>query len=80
MTMKELLKACGSGEMPRVLLTDDLCYRTGTICTIKNGSTKGCAVIFDTSRYEQWFHDSQETDRRRRYMRDLMLIETEIKK
>ena len=35
---------------------------------------KGCGVLFDGEKYEQWFHNSDETDGRRHYMRNLKLL------
>lgn len=77
MTMQELLTACGSGEMPRVTYANELAgVRTGTVQVIKTQAVgnNGCGVLFDGEKYEQWFHNSDETDGRRYYMRSLKLL------
>jgi hypothetical protein len=75
--MQELLQACGTGFMPRVRRGT----RIGTVQAIKLPSSRnnakqhnGCAVLFDGENYEVWYHNSDETDKRRVYMRDLEIV------
>lgn len=74
MTMEQVLTACGSGKMPRVSHSK---FGDGLIVAIKceanTGKHSGCAVKFDCETYEKWFHDSDELDQRRAYLRDLHL-------
>ena len=71
MTFEELLIACSSGKMPKVRTQGG---SIGTVCVIKdNGRHKGCAVNFPGIAWDTWFTDSDETDKRTRYMRELSL-------
>jgi hypothetical protein len=71
MTFEEVLKACAIGEMPKV---KDSVGRVGQVITIKNGDGyHGIAVLFDDQNWADWFRAGDDTDRRRKYMRDLTL-------
>lgn len=78
MNFSELLIACGSGKMPRVIYTGDNHKKikkgtSGTITTIKdNGRHKGVAVNFGND-WDDWFHESDDTDKRSLYLRDLTI-------
>jgi hypothetical protein len=70
MTSLELLKACSIGSFPTVSHNGNI----GRVTTIKdNGKFKGCGVTFPDIPYEVWFLDLDESDKRRKYMRDLIL-------
>jgi len=70
MTFEELLKASANG-LPKVNYNGNI----GKVTTIKdNGRYRGCAVNFFGKSYDDWFHDSDETDKRSKYMRDLTVI------
>lgn len=72
MTTKELLIACGSGVMPKV---KNEVFGIGQVTTIKdNDRYIGCAVKFESPNYDIWFWDSNETDKRTKYMRELSLL------
>lgn len=72
MTFKEILRACASGEMPCVETKDGT---MGQVVTIKsNGRHKGIAVYFSGVGCDTWFTDSDDTDNRTKYMRDLRLV------
>jgi hypothetical protein len=81
MTFEELLKACASGQMPRVELTGDHKHvpkgMRGYVVTIKyKDRHKGIAVRFDNGpSYDCWFHyGPMETDKRSNYMHQLKLV------
>ncbi len=78
MKFEEILKACSSGKLPKVLSSCPIKYAQsakGTVTTIKaNGKHSGVGVTFEGLDYELWFHDSDDTDKRTRYLRDLTLI------
>lgn len=76
MTFKELLtKSAELGEFPRVFYPE---HGPGTITVLKNNrSYKGCGVQFDSLNYDKWFWDSDEADKRTKYMRDLTFLETD---
>jgi hypothetical protein len=50
-------------------------FGVGNVTTIKdNGKYKGVGITFvNGPNYEVWFWDSGDTDKRTRYMRDLVL-------
>lgn len=80
MTMQELLKACASGEMPRVELIGEHKYvptgMRGYVVTIKSTDRhNGIAVRFDNGPdYDCWFHEAPgETDKRSNYMHHLKI-------
>lgn len=69
---KQLLIACGKGEFPQV---SHPILGIGQVVTIKNnGRNFGCSVKFEVPDYDVWFTDSQDTDKRTKYMRELTLI------
>lgn len=72
MTFKELLKACASGEFPKVKYKN----LVGHIVTIRNtGSVKGCSVIFlESDTKDAWFHADRTKDKRKHFMDELTLI------
>lgn len=73
MTVKDLLKEAGSGEMPSVI--DVTTRETGRVTCIKsNDNYRGCEVKFPLKNWNVWYHDSEEKDKRSRYMRDLVFI------
>jgi hypothetical protein len=81
MTMKELLKACGDGEMPKVKLISHRKYiaegSIGQVVTIKNNrSFGGCSVDFGIINYDCWFHDSEDNDKRSSYMYQLEIVKS----
>lgn len=66
--------------MPRVKTNKPIKFAesdTGVVEVIKHNihGHKGCAVRFPGHSYDTWFHDSEDTDRRSNYMRDLELID-----
>lgn len=76
MTVIELLKACAeAGDFVKVSHKG----KVGIVTTFKGGGShfKGCAVRFDDKTYDDWFWDSDETDNRRKYMRDLSFFPNE---
>lgn len=74
MTFEELLRACGNnGRLPEVVYNGKI----GKVTTIRdNGLLKGCSVNLGKD-YDDWFHDSESTDKRSKYMRDLTLNNSE---
>ncbi len=78
LTFTDILKACGNGQLPKVYTTnpknnDQLIF--GTVTTIKhNGKHFGVGVTFDGLNYESWFYESDDDDKRSRYIRDLKII------
>lgn len=80
MTFQELLKSCSEGEFPTVQYIGEIRFaksNIGKVNTVKeNGRHKGCAVTFEGLNYSTWFSDSEETDKRTKYMRDLILYKT----
>jgi hypothetical protein len=79
MTFEELLKACASGEMPKVKLIGTHRNITtgaiGQVVTIKkNRNHGGVSVDFGIINYDCWFHDSKDEDKRSNYMYQLELI------
>jgi hypothetical protein len=71
MTIADVLQslACQSGKMPQVITNSGV---VGQVTTIKdNGKHRGIGVQFPDLNYETWFNDSNDTDKRFRYMRDL---------
>jgi len=71
MTFEELLIACGKGKMPQVVYRGKI----GRVVTIKTtDGGYGCAIVFDLS-YAEWFHAIPGTDKRSKYMADLLLME-----
>lgn len=80
MTIEQLLKACSSGNMPRVRIETPVRHstaHTGIVTTIKQSADceghTGCAVRFDGMKYDSWFHAKTGTDKRTRYMSELSL-------
>lgn len=77
MTWEEVMSYCATGKMPRVHYNGKLNHNNhkGQVTTIKNnGKHRGVGVMFDGLEYEMWFHDSEDTDKRTRYMRDLAVL------
>lgn len=78
MTIKDILIACGSGEMPRVRsrhLVNKASTTEGIVTQIKaNRNWRGIAVNFAGVGYDTWFHEKHEEDRRSHYMSELELI------
>lgn len=74
MTFIELLTSCSKGTLPLVLHEK---FGVGCVTTIKHQSDgskfKGCAVRFYSIPYDTWFSDSDDTDKRSKYMRELIL-------
>lgn len=82
MTLKELLKACADGKMPKVK-----CNRfikgaksdVGQVVVIKQGTSTagffGCAVDFPGLAWDTWFHETPGTDKRNHHMSELTFIE-----
>lgn len=81
MTFEGLLKACASGKMPRIESTEPIrqsSSRKGTVTTIKhNGRYSGCGITFDSMNYELWFYSEAGTDKRKKYMSQLILLPNE---
>jgi hypothetical protein len=76
MKFEEVLKACAGGSLPKVRTTDGL---EGHITVIKDhNNVRGVEVVIPSiPSYKgvRWYWDSDETDKRRNYMRDLMIIQ-----
>lgn len=71
MTFEELLKACSTGELPRVQFYD----LNGRVTVIKdNEGFKGCGVKFSKMPYDTWFYAEDGNDGRKKYMKDLILL------
>lgn len=69
----ELIKACAKGRLPKVKTGTGL---VGQVSVIKdNGRHKGIGVVFPGLEYDTWFNDSEETDKRSRYMRELVIVD-----
>lgn len=79
MTFQEILYACGQGYMPRVKVEKPLspnASRYGEVIGIKNGDGfEGVIVNFPGMSCNTWFHAEDGTDKRKKYMKDLTLIE-----
>lgn len=79
MTFKKILQTIGAtGHLPW--------FRTkkgevGPLVTIKTNHTwRGVGISLNgRDKYDTWFHDSDETDQRRHYIRDLELITEDCK-
>ncbi len=75
LTFEDVLKACAGGNMPKVVTEKGT---VGIVTTIKdNGRYKGIAVKLWGMDYDLWFHESDSSDKRSRYIRDLKLQEKE---
>ncbi len=76
---EDILKACLSGKMPRVQSSEPIKFTNetkGTVTTIKaNAKHCGVGVTFDGLNYELWFTESDDTDKRTRYIRQLTLCD-----
>lgn len=75
----ELLKAMSSsGDFPEVEVSITPKFATsnrGKVTVIKsNGRHSGVGVLFPGLNYDIWFHNSDDTDKRSRYIRDLILV------
>ena len=79
MTFEELLKSVGTGKMPRVEAKIPIKHATtnkGTVVVIKdNGNFRGCAVLFDGMKWDTWFNDLDDADKRSHYMNELEFCE-----
>jgi hypothetical protein len=77
MTFDDLLNSTPNG-LPMVKVDHDIrgaTSRIGKVVVIKdNGRHRGCAVQFPGLNYDTWFSDSEETDARSKYMRQLTLL------
>lgn len=78
MTMTELLHHMAAGNF-KVQVKHPLMHATsdiGIVQEIKIFGEKnvGCGVNFPGTNWNTWFHQSDETDKRKRYMRDLQPI------
>lgn len=70
MTFKELLTACSSGDMPCV--KDTVTGSIGKVVVIKqNRNHRGVGVQFYCISFDVWYHDSDDNDKRSRYMHQL---------
>lgn len=80
MTRQELLDALPKG-FPKVEFTGlpplkFVSSNIGQVTSIRLiGKHIGVGVQFEGVNYDHWFHDSDETDKRSRYLRDLKLVE-----
>jgi hypothetical protein len=78
MRWDELLKAFSHGKMPSVKVENIPEFSTsnvGVVSVIKdNGRHRGVGVVFPGLKYDTWFHDSDGTDKRSKYLRDLHLV------
>lgn len=78
MTFKELLIACGAGEMPMVEASEtpkNAKSNIGQVLNIKfRDPYTGCGVLFPGLNYLVWFNADDGTDKRSRYMRKLTLL------
>lgn len=79
--MRELLKACATGEMPQVTVISSGTYLSpigtvGQVTVIKNnGRHNGIGCQFKATDFDQWFHDDPDgTDKRKCYMHQLEVI------
>ena len=74
MTFEEALKACADGTMPKVITQDG---HEAQVTVIKNhNKTKGVEIVIPGLpewKSTRWYWDSDETDKRRNYIRDLNL-------
>ncbi len=78
MTFEELLKASCNGlpEVKTFVAVNRATSNIGKVVALKdNGKFKGCAVQFPGLDYDIWFTDSNETDKRSRYMYHLAFTE-----
>lgn len=86
MTFEELLKACGSGKLPKVKTSKPFSHKNaeggfsrpeiGVVVTIKNTDRhKGCAVYYEGLNWYPWYRADNGNDYRSQYMRDLTIIE-----
>lgn len=77
MTFEEALQACANGTMPKVQTADGY---DAQVTVIKNhNGHKGVEVVIPPDKLPEWkrvrwYWASDETDKRRHYMRDLTLI------
>lgn len=68
MTFEELLKECLNGQMPAVIYNEKCCVVQTITC---NKGFVGCGI--DTGKgYVEWFHATPGTDRRKKYMSELI--------
>lgn len=70
MTFEELLKSCSTGEMPKVLYKGNVCQVT----TIKKGDGYSGVGLRTSEPYIEWFHAETGTDKRKKYMSELQLV------
>lgn len=81
-TVKEVLMRSQTGVLPKVRAKVDVrkdvkAGEVGQVVVVKQYTTNsgylGIAVSF-TKNFDVWFHESDETDKRTAYMRDLEFI------
>lgn len=75
MQWSDLIKACASGSLPKVKTEKGT---IGQVSVIKaNDRYRGIGVALPELNYDLFYHDSEDTDKRSRYMRDLSLVDSE---
>jgi len=73
MTFKELLQQCANGEMPKVLYNGKVCQ----VVTIKNGDGYNGVGVNTGNNYTDWFHAESGTDKRKKYMSELSVVDAQ---
>lgn len=76
MTTKEILNQLAAANFS-VECDHDITYATSRIGTIQElkffGKNAGVGVLFPGMKWNTWFFDTEETDARRRYTRQLII-------
>jgi len=75
MNMQDILNAAAAGNFT-VEVNHDIQHATSRIGTVQEirifgEKNKEVGVFFPGTKWNTWFHESDETDKRKHYMRDL---------